>query len=72
MMRMKQASVGILVPLCVVLSACAIPNQGSKVDLYALPQATSHMPLDNDSYYIQPSGYKGCQQINDAPSCGGG
>jgi hypothetical protein len=70
-----------LVPvcLCVVLTACgAAPSRKSDVlDIYELPRAGQGTtiytaPVDNDSYYVQPQGYKGCAQIGDAPSCGGG
>lgn len=39
-------------------------------DMYAIPaMGTGH---DNDAYYTAPIMYKGCAQIGDAPSCGGG
>lgn len=65
--------------LCVMLSACV--QTGAKkadvMDMYELPRAghgtTIYVaPVDNDSYYVQPTGYKGCAQISDAPSCAGG
>ena len=64
--------------LCVLLTACAPAAKKSNVlDLYELPRAgqgtTIYItPVDNDNYYVQPMGYKGCAQIGDSPSCGGG
>lgn len=58
--------------MCVMVAACTTPTkQRSIQDMYS-PSATSHMPVDNDAYYSQPTVYKGCMVINDAPSCGGG
>lgn len=68
----------LIICCCLVLAACARPARKFDVlDLYDLPQAnpiSARYPVavDNDSYYSQPGGYKGCAEINDAPSCGGG
>jgi hypothetical protein len=59
---------------CVLLLACAPAKK---------QYSGSAAPIDNDSYYSQPGSYmpnmvpaqiqyNGCDQINDAPSCGGG
>jgi len=52
------------------------PKKHDIMDMYELPRAkvggAHSYGADNDSYYIQPTGYKGCTMINDAPSCGGG
>lgn len=70
-----------LLPVCVcmLVAACgASPSRKADVlDIYELPRAGQGTtiytaPVDNDSYYVQPQGYKGCAQIGDAPSCGGG
>jgi len=63
--------------VCAVLTACASPSKKADIlDLYELPRTSTTSPhpyaTDNDSYYVQPTGYKGCTMINDAPSCGGG
>lgn len=59
--------------VCGLLAACGSSRDGAGA-------SASRAPLiDNDSYYIQPGSYMpapvsygGCNQINDAPSCGGG
>lgn len=61
--------------LCVLVAACAPSARRSASDMYQLPTnaaVPAHVPVDNDSYYSQPTVYKGCMVINDAPSCGGG
>lgn len=65
--------------VCLLVAGCgASPSKRSDVlDIYELPRAGQGAtiytaPVDNDSYYVQPQGYKGCAQVNDAPSCGGG
>jgi hypothetical protein len=56
-----------------LLGACAtVAKKPNIMDLYELPTAAQPSSGDNDSYYVQPSSYKGCAVINDAPSCGGG
>ena len=67
---------------CSLLIACASPiKKTTAFDMYQLPTAApaAGQPtrIDNDSYYTQPytyqpGAYHGCNQINDAPSCGGG
>lgn len=58
------------------MAACTPqPKTPNALNLYELPGAvrsTRPLPVDNDSYYSQPTGYKGCATINEAPSCGGG
>lgn len=74
----KQQILSLSLCVCVLLGACAQPAKKTDVlDLYELPRVgqpavARPMVIDNDSYYMQPTGYKGCTQINDAPSCGGG
>jgi hypothetical protein len=64
--------------LCVALVGCGDPPKKHDImDMYELPRVstTGSAPrygVDNDSYYVQPTGYKGCNTISDAPSCGGG
>lgn len=74
MMKARQCAV--LLTAGVTLAGClAAPAKKNDVlYMYELPSAQSARPgvLDNDSYYRQPTVYKGCTQINDAPSCGGG
>ena len=64
---------------CVVLTACGgVGKKPDILDVYEQPRAIQPRPIaiDNDSYYSQPGSYqpsyKGCTNINDAPSCGGG
>ncbi|MFZ4542272.1 MAG: hypothetical protein ACOYNL_10870 [Rickettsiales bacterium] len=56
--------------LCAALTACGTIGQSKSniSNMYDLPSTYQ----DNDAYYRQPTTYKGCAVINDAPSCGGG
>lgn len=66
---------------CVLLLACTPSAKQYSNDA---PAAQARQPIiDNDAYYTQPGSYvpaaapaqiqyNGCDQINDAPSCGGG
>lgn len=73
-----QSKVWAVIVGSIVLAACAPAAKKSDViDLYQQPTraATGNVrpvPSDNDSYYTQPTGIKGCTTINDLPSCGGG
>jgi hypothetical protein len=63
--------------LCVGVAACASPQKKFDVmDMYNVPHAAPAtapaVTVDYDNYYTQPTGYRGCAVINDAPSCGGG
>jgi uncharacterized lipoprotein YmbA len=55
--------------VCILLAACG-GSSSSHSNLYDLPSGQTHP--DYDSYYTQPTNFKGCALINDAPSCGGG
>jgi hypothetical protein len=62
-----------------VLTACGgIGKKPDVFDAYGQSGTPASHPviIDNDSYYSQPGSYqpsyKGCTNINDAPSCGGG
>lgn len=76
-MAYNRQDVSLCIAICLMLTAC-MQSGGSKrsdiLNMYELPRAHPGvaMPVDNDSYYTQPTVYKGCTQINDAPSCGGG
>lgn len=72
-MRM-QSIVWVVILSSGMLAACAPAAKKSDViDLYQQPAgAVRPLPSDNDSYYTQPTGLKGCTTINDLPSCGGG
>ena len=65
-----------MVLTCLLLAACAPKAKTPDIlNLYELPRAgqgARPLPVDNDSYYRQPTGYKGCATIADAPSCSGG
>ena len=66
---------GCVLCACVFLAACGQSTRKRDVmDMYDLPRGQQALPQarDNDSYYSQPTVYKGCAVINDAPSCGGG
>lgn len=73
-----QLLIGAVIVSSGVLAACApAPKKTDVIDLYqqpthTTPGATRPVPSDNDSYYTQPTVYKGCTTINDLPSCGGG
>ena len=65
---------------CALLLAC---TPGSRQLSNTAPGAGGRGLIDNDSYYSQPGSYipgmapapimyGGCDEINDAPSCGGG
>ncbi len=61
--------------LCAGVAACGgAPKKSNVMDMYDVPNPASGHPVnvDYDSYYTQPTTYKGCAVINDAPSCGGG
>ncbi len=65
---------------CVLLLACTPTAKRYASDAPATRGGQA--VIDNDSYYTQPGSYipgapaqiqyGGCNQINDAPSCGGG
>ncbi len=77
-MRFEKHSLALLMCLSFGVAACTSSAKKPDImDIYELPRAGTGttfytVPVDNDSYYVQPRGYSGCAQVGDAPSCGGG